>query len=67
MLAGTRQFGEKWYLGKVVSRSLNQETIDAGKYFDGLGWEVYDQYQLREITERVVDRYYLHMRAHQSR
>ena len=48
LLVGTRQFGEKWYLGTVVSRLLNQEATDAGNYFDGWGWEVYGQYQLRE-------------------
>jgi len=48
MLVGTRQFGEKWYLGTVVSRLLNQDTTDQGTYFDGWGWEVYGQYQLRE-------------------
>jgi len=48
MLIGTRHFGEKWYLGTVVSRLLNQDTTDQGTYFDGWGWEVYGQYQLRE-------------------
>jgi len=48
LLLGTRHFGEKWYLGTVVSRLLNQETTDKGKYFDGWGWEVYGQRQLRE-------------------
>ena len=48
MLVGTRHFGEKWYLGTVVSRLLNHETTDQGTYFDGWGWEVYGQYQLRE-------------------
>ena len=48
LLVGTREFGEKWYLGSVVSRLLNQETTDEGMYFDGWGWEVYGQYQLRE-------------------
>ena len=48
LLVGTRHFGEKWYLGTVVSRLLNHETTDKGLYFDGWGWEVYGQYQLRE-------------------
>jgi len=48
ILVGVRQFGDKWYLGTVVSRLLNQDTTDQGKYFDGWGWEVYGQYQLRE-------------------
>ena len=48
LLVGTRQFGKDWYLGTVVSRLLNQQTTDQGIYFDGWGWEVYGQYQLRE-------------------
>lgn len=48
LLVGTRQFGENWYLGTVASRLLNQQTTDQGTYFDGWGWEVYGQYQLRE-------------------
>jgi predicted porin len=48
ILVGTRQFGEKWYLGTVVSRLLNIETTDQDTYFDGWGWELYGQYQLRE-------------------
>lgn len=48
ILLGTRHFGEKWYLGTVVSRLLNHDTTDQGTYFDGWGWEVYGQYQLRE-------------------
>ena len=47
-LVGLRQFGDQWYLGTVMSRLLNQEASDAGKYFDGWGWEVYLQRQLRE-------------------
>jgi outer membrane protein N len=48
ILLGGRQAGEKWYLGTVVARLLNQETTDEGMYFDGWGWEVYGQYQLRK-------------------
>ena len=48
MIVGLRRFGEKWYLGTVVSRLLNLEAADNAKYFDGWGWEVYGQYQLRE-------------------
>jgi hypothetical protein len=47
-LLGIRQAGEKLYLSTVVSRLLNQETTDEGIYFDGWGWELYSQYQLRE-------------------
>ena len=39
-LAGTRAFGERWYLGTVVSRLENHETTDENIYFDGWGWEV---------------------------
>jgi predicted porin len=48
ILVGTRHFGEKWYLGTVISRLLNIETTDQSTYFDGWGWELYGQYQLRE-------------------
>jgi predicted porin len=34
MLIGVRRFADKWYLGS--------------EYFDGWGWEVYSQYQLRD-------------------
>ncbi len=47
-LVGANQAGENWYLGTVVARLLNQDTTDEGIYFDGWGWEVYGQYQLRE-------------------
>ena len=48
MLIGVRRFADKWYLGSVVSRLKNHETTDEGQYFDGWGWEVYGQYQLRD-------------------
>ena len=48
MLIGVRQFADNWYASSVVSRLLNHETTDEGKYFDGWGWEVYGQYQLRD-------------------
>jgi hypothetical protein len=48
MLIGVRQFADNWYASSVVSRLLNHETTDQGKYFDGWGWEVYGQYQLRD-------------------
>jgi predicted porin len=37
--AGTRAFGERWYLGAVASRLENHETTDTGIYFDGWGVE----------------------------
>jgi predicted porin len=48
MLVGLRQFSDNWYASSVVSRLLNHETTDEGQYFDGWGWEVYGQYQLRD-------------------
>jgi predicted porin len=44
--AGTRWFGERWYLGTVVARLENHETTNEGIYFDGWGWEVYGNYRL---------------------
>ncbi len=41
---GLRWFGSNWYLGTVVSRLENHETTDEDIYFDGIGWEVYGQY-----------------------
>jgi len=48
LLVGVRQFADKWYMGSVVSRLLNQDVTDQGIYFDGWGWETYTQFQLRE-------------------
>jgi hypothetical protein len=39
---------------------LNQETTDEGLYFDGWGWEVYGQYQLREKIWLTGGLNYLH-------
>lgn len=46
LVIGTRWYGERWYVGTVVSRLENHETTDQGTYFDGRGWEVYAQYNL---------------------
>ena len=47
LLLGTRWFGERWYLGTTVSRLVNHEATDDQVYFDGWGWEVYGQYQVK--------------------
>ena len=46
LVAGTRWYGERWYVGTVVSRLDNHETTNEGIYFDGTGWEVYSQYRV---------------------
>jgi predicted porin len=45
-LAGTRAFGERWYLATVVSRLEDHETTDEFLYFDGWGWEVSGRYRV---------------------
>ena len=45
---GLQWFSENWLLATVVARLDNHETTDKSIYFDGLGWEVYGQYQLRK-------------------
>lgn len=45
-LIGTRWFGEKWYLGTVISRLYNHMTTNELKYFNGTGWEVYGNYNV---------------------
>jgi outer membrane protein N len=47
LLLGTRWFGDRWYLGTTVSRLINHETTDQDIYFNGWGWEVYGQYQIK--------------------
>jgi len=44
--AGTRWYGDRWYLATVVSRLDNHETTGSGIYFDGWGWEVYGRFKL---------------------
>jgi hypothetical protein len=46
LVIGTRWYGDRWYVGTLVSRLENHETTDMGTYFDGRGWEVYAQYNL---------------------
>ena len=46
LIIGTRWYGDRWYVGTVVSRLQNHETTGKGIYFDGTGWEVYSQYRM---------------------
>jgi predicted porin len=46
LVVGARWYGDKWYVGTVVSRLKNHDTTDDGIYFDGTGWEVYSQYNV---------------------
>ncbi len=46
LLIGTRWYGERWYVGAVVSRLDNHETTNERTYFDGWGFEVYGSYEL---------------------
>lgn len=46
MLLGARWFDEHWYIGATVSKSSNLQTTDKRVYFDGVGLELYGQYQL---------------------
>jgi len=46
LLLGARHIGKKWFLGTTLSRTMNLHTTDQGVYFDGLGWEVYGNFQV---------------------
>jgi predicted porin len=46
LVVGARWYGDRWYVGTVVSRLENHEATDEDIYFDGTGWEVYSQYKL---------------------
>lgn len=46
ILAGTRWFGDDWYLGATLARLENHEATNDDIYFDGWGGEVYGQYRL---------------------
>jgi len=48
LLLGARAFGDKWYVGLLVSRLENHETTSEGIYFHGWGSELYAQFQLTE-------------------
>jgi len=43
----TRAYGERWYVGLLVSRLKNIETTDQDLYFNGTGVEVYAQWEFR--------------------
>ena len=45
-IIGARWYGDDWYIGSVLARLQNHETTNQGIYFDGIGWEVYTQYNL---------------------
>ncbi|MFV1996593.1 MAG: hypothetical protein ACC641_01155 [Acidiferrobacterales bacterium] len=47
VITGIRRFRQKWLLATTVARLKNQETTNAGKYFNGWGWEVYGRYKLK--------------------
>ena len=44
----TRTYGERWYVSVLYSRLNNMETTNEGIYFDGEGFEVFAQWQLRD-------------------
>ncbi len=44
----TRAYGERWYVGLLVSRLKNIETTDQNLYFNGTGVEVYAQWEIRD-------------------
>lgn len=67
LLLGTRWFGDRWYLGTVVSRLLNHETTDEDIYFDAWGWEVYGQYQIKGWVWAVGGWNYLSPDANERR
>jgi outer membrane pore protein F len=46
LILGVRRISEKWYLGTTISHTSNLHTTDQGIYFDGLGWEVFGDFQL---------------------
>jgi len=45
-IVGVRVYGDNYYVGTVVSRLKNHETTGKDIYFDGIGWELYAQYQV---------------------
>lgn len=46
LLLGGRWYNENWYIGATVSISRNLQTTDNLIYFDGVGLELYGQYQV---------------------
>lgn len=47
-IIGARWYGDDWYIGTVVSRLKNHETTDQNIFFDGIGCELYAQYNLHK-------------------
>ena len=45
-IIGVRWFSDDWYIGTVLARLENHETTGRNIYFDGIGWEVYAQYNV---------------------
>jgi len=43
----TRMYGDRWYAALVLSRLENVETTDQLRYIDGVGVELYVQWQFR--------------------
>ena len=50
----TRAYGERWYVGLLVSRLKNIETTDQNVYFNGTGVEVYAQWGFRDRWWSIV-------------
>jgi predicted porin len=48
LIIGTRRFGDKYFIGSNLARLENQETSDAGHYFDGWGWELFSSYNFSD-------------------
>lgn len=44
----TRGFGDRWYVSVLFTDLRNMETTDTGRYFDGRGFEMYAQWQVRD-------------------
>lgn len=44
----TRGFGERWYVSFLLTDLRNMEITDTGRYFDGRGFEMYAQWEVRK-------------------
>jgi outer membrane protein N len=44
----TRAYGERWYVGILVSRLHNMEVTNEQRYYNGTGVELYAQYEFRK-------------------
>ena len=47
-IIGARWYGDDWYVGTVLARLKNHENTDQNIFFDGVGWEVYTQYNVHK-------------------